>query len=164
MTREDIIKWLESLKAEIGKPEHRTLWHYEEAIDMAIESLQAEKCDLISRADALNEIQEFGRDVGCLTSEQIADVQRRLRKIPSAEAVTFEDAMQIRNLILFKEYLRGRRDAEGEQGEWICKGDYAVCSKCGGSSGTQFDGVEPIPRITTYCPYCGVRMTKGGAE
>ena len=34
MTREEIIKWLESLKAEIGKAEHRTLWHYAEAIDM----------------------------------------------------------------------------------------------------------------------------------
>lgn len=51
---------------------------------------------------------------------------------------------------------------EVEQGEWICKGDYAICSKCGGSSGTQFNGVEPIPRITAYCPHCGRRMK--GAE
>lgn len=29
----------------------------------------------------------------------------------SAEAVSFEDAMQIRNTILYKEYMRGRRDA-----------------------------------------------------
>ena len=42
MTREEIIKWLKSLKTEIGKSEHRTLWHYAEAIDMAIEALQAE--------------------------------------------------------------------------------------------------------------------------
>ena len=33
MTREESIKWLKSLKAEIGKAEHRTLWHYAEAID-----------------------------------------------------------------------------------------------------------------------------------
>jgi hypothetical protein len=39
MTREEAIKWLESLKAEIGKSEHRTLWHYAEGIDMAIEAL-----------------------------------------------------------------------------------------------------------------------------
>ena len=49
MTREETIKWLESLKAEIGKSEHRTLWHYAEAIDMAIEALHdrptpCEKC------------------------------------------------------------------------------------------------------------------------
>lgn len=48
------------------------------------------------------------------------------------------------------------------QGEWICKGDYAICSKCGGSSGTQFDGVERTPRATTFCPHCGRRMK--GAE
>lgn len=42
MTKEETIKWLESLKAEIGKSEHRTLWHYAEAIDMAIEALKAE--------------------------------------------------------------------------------------------------------------------------
>lgn len=40
MTREETIKWLKSLKAEIGKSEHRALWHYAEAIDMAIEALQ----------------------------------------------------------------------------------------------------------------------------
>lgn len=50
--------------------------------------------------------------------------------------------------------------ADRPHGEWIDKGDYAVCSKCGGSSGTQYDGVERIPRITTFCPHCGVRMTK----
>ena len=42
MTREETIKWLESLKAEIGKSEHRPLWHYAEALDMAIEALKAE--------------------------------------------------------------------------------------------------------------------------
>lgn len=52
--------------------------------------------------------------------------------------------------------------ADRLQGEWIDKGDYAICSKCGGSSGTQYDGVERIPRITAFCPHCGVRMTKGG--
>lgn len=40
MIREEIIKWLESLKAEMGKSEYGALWHYAEAIDMAIEALQ----------------------------------------------------------------------------------------------------------------------------
>lgn len=49
-------------------------------------------------------------------------------------------------------------------GEWIDKGDYALCSECGGSSGTQYDGVERIPRITTFCPHCGVKMKVGNDE
>ena len=42
MTREEAIKWLESLKLEIGKSEHRSLWHYAESIDRAIEALEQE--------------------------------------------------------------------------------------------------------------------------
>lgn len=48
--------------------------------------------------------------------------------------------------------------ADRPSGEWICKGDYAVCSKCGDSSGMQFDGVEPIPLKTNFCPHCGADM------
>lgn len=42
MTNKKIVKWLESLKKEMGKTENRTLWHYAEAIDMAIEALSTE--------------------------------------------------------------------------------------------------------------------------
>ena len=47
-------------------------------------------------------------------------------------------------------------------GRWIDKGEYAVCTECGGRSGTQYDGVEPIPLMTQFCPNCGSRMD--GAE
>lgn len=43
-------------------------------------------------------------------------------------------------------------------GEWIDKGDYAECSSCGAHSGTQFDGVEPMPRKTKFCSECGAYM------
>lgn len=43
-------------------------------------------------------------------------------------------------------------------GRWISKGEYAVCTECGGRSGTQYDGVEPIPLETQFCPNCGARM------
>ena len=43
-------------------------------------------------------------------------------------------------------------------GQWIDKGEYAVCTECGGRSGTQYDGVEPIPLMTQFCPNCGAKM------
>ncbi len=48
-------------------------------------------------------------------------------------------------------------------GRWIDKGEYAVCTECGGRSGTQYDGVELIPLMTQFCPNCGCRMD-GGAD
>ena len=48
-------------------------------------------------------------------------------------------------------------------GRWIDKGGYAVCTECDGRSGTQYDGVEPIPLMTQFCPNCGAKMD-GGAE
>lgn len=50
--------------------------------------------------------------------------------------------------------------ADRPHGEWIDKGDYAVCSECGGSSGMQFDGVEPIPLKTNFCPHCRADMRR----
>lgn len=44
------------------------------------------------------------------------------------------------------------------RGRWIYKGEYAVCTECGGRSGTQYDGVEPIPLMTQFCPICGAKM------
>lgn len=49
-------------------------------------------------------------------------------------------------------------DTERKRGRWIDKGEYAECSNCGAYSGTQFDGVEPVPHKTNYCPNCGADM------
>ena len=48
-------------------------------------------------------------------------------------------------------------------GRWIYKGEYAVCTECGGRSGTQYDGVELIPLMTQFCQNCGAKMD-GGAD
>ena len=43
-------------------------------------------------------------------------------------------------------------------GRWIDKGEYAVCTECGGRSGTQYDGVEPVSLRAQFCPNCGANM------
>ena len=49
-------------------------------------------------------------------------------------------------------------------GRWIDKGEYAVCMECGGRSSTQYNGVEPIPLMTQFCPHCGAKMDGGEQE
>ena len=42
MNREEIIKWLELLKNDIGKAQYSDLWHYEQVIDAAINELKTQ--------------------------------------------------------------------------------------------------------------------------
>lgn len=43
MTCKESIKWLESLKNEIGQSQYQGLWHYEQALAEIIELLQSDK-------------------------------------------------------------------------------------------------------------------------
>ena len=52
---------------------------------------------------------------------------------------------------------------EIRHGKWVNKGDYAIYTECGERSGTQYDGVEPIPLMTKFCSNCGAKMD-GGKE
>lgn len=79
MTREEVVKWLESLKRETGKAENRTLWHYAESIDMAIKALKGADGDLISRADVLEGLKHS-------TAYLHDDIYTIVNRIPSAEA------------------------------------------------------------------------------
>lgn len=48
-------------------------------------------------------------------------------------------------------------------GRWkyLMKQNIAVCTECGGRSGTQYDGVELIPLMTQFCQNCGAKMDRG---
>ena len=100
MTREEIAKWLENLKGDIGKSENQPLWHYAEALGMVIETLKREPCeDLISRAEAIEAIelvdwyhQNKNKDMvhGANDDEHQAwykadDVYKALEAVPSAD-------------------------------------------------------------------------------
>lgn len=47
MTRDEISKWLTNLKNDIGETQYQPLWHYAEAIDMAIEALECKRGEWI---------------------------------------------------------------------------------------------------------------------
>lgn len=100
-----------------------------------------------------------------------ANMVRRLKEAQSVEAARgvgrYEKAMQ--KLQEMPKYLNDikikqikKMPSEAAQGEWIDKGEYAECSICGAHSGTQFDGVEPIPLKSNFCPNCGARMRGEG--
>lgn len=56
-------------------------------------------------------------------------------------------------------YFKSAADmVEIRHGKWANKGNYAVCTECGERSSTQYDGVEPIPLMTKFCPNCGAKM------
>ena len=59
-----------------------------------------------------------------------------------------------------KKYILVIPSVERPKGKWIDNGDYAICSNCGAHSGTQYDGVEPIPLKTNYCSNCGSQNQK----
>ena len=63
------------------------------------------------------------------------------------------DAIEVLGMI----YVMPAADvAPVRHGWWIDKGKYAVCTECGGRSGTQYDGVEPA----RFCPNCGAKMDR----
>ena len=64
----------------------------------------------------------------------------------------------IETVLEYAENLPAADVAPVVHGRWIYKGEYAVCTECGGRSGTQYDGVEPIPLMTQFCPNCGAKM------
>ena len=82
----------------------------------------------------------------------IVDVCNSLELYPS-EYAKMEDALN---------KISAADVAPVRHGQWFDKGEYAVCMECGGRSGTQYDGVEPIPLMTQFCPNCGCKMDLEG--
>ena len=151
MTREETIKWLESLKAEIGKSEHRALWHYAEAVEMAIGALKREASDdLISRAEAIYKIHDFFSEL--------------MDKLPSTvdedgdEVIT--DAKTANTLLVYNKMLCKRFDAlpsaDRPRGEWIEHDGTWLCSYCGEEDAYAFG--KNKKQYDYFCPNCGADM------
>lgn len=68
MKYKDSIKWLESLKQQIGQAQHSDLWHFEQAIDETIDNLRplAEPHGRLIDADELaNKYERLQRTLKC---------------------------------------------------------------------------------------------------
>lgn len=119
--------------------------------------------DLISRQDAID---------ACLNgwNKGYDEILTDIRALPSADAVQIPIKLEKRypqsrdediTDAFMRGYLAGRSSADRSTGEWIEDGycdRNCVCSHCGGNSGTQFDGVQPIQLKTKFCPNCGAKM------
>lgn len=84
--------------------------------------------------------------------EREAAIKELMNDAPEQVGYSREDASD------FIRYIDAADVAPVRHGHWIDKGEYGVCTECGGRSGTQYDGVEPIPLMTQFCPNCGAKM------
>ena len=107
--------------------------------------------DLISRADAIDTVEELNRKVNDgreFNTICTSDVLRRINALPSADAVEVESATIHNEGITF---------SYRKKGEWINKnGGLANCSICGERWGA-WD-------VMNYCPNCGAKMVREDGE
>ena len=90
--------------------------------------------------------------------EREMTIRAVLNDYPEQVGYSREDAADcIRNMV-------ASDVSQVRHGRWIDKEGYAVCTECGGRSGIQHDGVEPIPLMTQFCPNCGCYMDGGDDE
>ena len=95
----------------------------------------------------------IARKVGAMTREEAIKILKAIRVYECYPKSASEETKEAIDMAI------GALSAE-RTGEWIDKGEYAECSMCGAHSGTQFDGVEPVPRKTSFCPDCGADMRR----
>ena len=97
-----------------------------------------------------------------IVAEKLAEVLNRYLAAPHVQLrnndISVGLRMSIKTCLTF---LNNAKTIEAEpvrHGRWIDKGEYAVCTECGGRSGTQYDGVEPVPLRAQFCQNCGAKM------
>ena len=97
-----------------------------------------------------------------IDAEKLAEVLNRYLEAPHVQLrnsyISVGLRMGINTCLTF---LNNANTIEAEpvrHGRWIDKGEYAVCTECGGRSGTQYDGVEPVPLRAQFCQNCGAKM------
>jgi hypothetical protein len=138
MTNEEAINVLNSLKQYYNDKNEDSYVGFDnednEALDLAIKALEQQPCeDCISREKVFEQISCWVNSGEYRYTNATYYLTRRIQGISSVTP-------------------------QQETGKWINKGDYAECSNCGANSGVQYNGVEPVPFNTRYCPNCGTKM------
>lgn len=97
-----------------------------------------------------------------IDAEKLAEVLNRYLEAPHVQLRNSDISVGLRmGINTCLTFLNNANTIEAEpvrHGRWIDKGEYAVCTECGGRSGTQYDGVEPVPLRAQFCPNCGADM------
>ena len=97
-----------------------------------------------------------------IDAEKLAEVLNRYLAAPHVQLRNSDISVGLRmGIKTCLTFLNNAKTIEAEpvrHGRWIDKGEYAVCTECGGRSGTQYDGVEPVPLRAQFCPNCGAKM------
>ena len=97
-----------------------------------------------------------------IDAEKLAEVLNRYLEAPHVQLRNCDISVGLRmGIKTCLTFLNNANTIEAEtvrHGRWIDKGEYAVCTECGGRSGTQYDGVEPVPLRAQFCQNCGAKM------
>ena len=178
MTREEIIKWLESLKAEIGRSEHRILWHYAEAIDMAIEALSEDISEdgtlkvKVKDGSKVNRVLVWGDNIfGGLYYPDDGNVQNMHNGMDMEQAIEWCKDCQHNEVCRYYPYdgCQFKDSSERPRGEWVFhvnfsdesqRDDYdLICTNCGELYRCDCqDDVNDFVWNAHYCMNCGAYM------
>lgn len=177
MDRIEAMKLLQEIKHYLT--EGNPVWDVDEiaeALDMAIEALRNEincvkcehyteeetptgikgvcKMDTAHREDLIRiqmAIEHWGRSSGNLTNDQIAELQREIESLPSAETPTVSEKHQL-------------SEETPRTGKWIFDDEYGYykCSEC--EALAEINSVTGDYCLSMYCQDCGAKMQNCGAD
>jgi len=134
MSKNEIIKWLQSLKKDIGQPQHQDLWHYAEMLDEVIGTIEVSE-DCISRGWVIEKMLKEGEHY---TNNDIKHGYH------NCEIIVYDAPSVVPSR------------AEGEWKRYM--GDIWTCTACG--ENLMCDDIK----CNNYCPNCGAEMRKPPTE
>ena len=157
MTNEEAIEYNKNLREYMRitdtESEFKFLKENYEALDMAIKALEQEPCeDCISRAEAINAIEEYG-SVWMEYTEEMSIHQIAERALKASKQSMYKILHDLPSV-----------QPKPKTGHWKQYGnsweDKYKCSECGEAQPKILCGEKIIGHWSNYCPNCGAEMTE----